>query len=258
LWHRLLLLPSPFRVRRAALCLHPGAPFHFRLGKESSVVKRMSWSATFAVSLAATVLLACLLPASLAQQGRPDPRNEGRAPGACYICGTLDYVWVDGADWFGTLAEDACRKHLGGNRASPEARQSYCNQIKSKVGQVCPQAAGTCDSPNGKYCGDNVPGKGSLYAGTLDNRIYSEPSTNSTVVGSPPAGTRLLYTNTAQVNGQTWYYIDSPGKERKGWMPGSRLSCTRPVAPPPPKRVLDIDSSLEAPGTTVQIAGARG
>ena len=75
----------------------------------------------------------CLLvmsPPSLAQQA--DLRNEGKAPGACYICGTLDYVWVEGADWFGTLAEDACKKYLGSNRASPEARRSYCNKYSPK------------------------------------------------------------------------------------------------------------------------------
>lgn len=98
-----------------------------------------------------------------------------------------------------------------------------------------------------------------LYASTLDGRIYSEPSTTSTVLGSPPSGTRMRYTNTTHVNGQAWYYIQPPGRPA-GWMSGSQLSCTRPVAPPrrgisqPP---LDSGLNKDRPNAA-QAAGGRG
>lgn len=99
---------------------------------------------------------------------------------------------------------------------------------------------------------------GVLYAGTLDGRIYSEPSTTSTALGSPPSGTRLCYTNTTNVNGQDWYYIESPGNPA-GWMSGRQLSNTRPVQPRGPKIIKPLDSALATDSpTAAQAAGGRG
>jgi hypothetical protein len=211
---------------------------------------RLRWlTPALALMLAASALFAGVAPVVSAQQAS----GPG---GGCYICGTLDYVLVEGAYWFGILAEDACPRYLGDQRASPESRRSYYNQVAAR-GKACSTADRVRNSGKGIYCGDNMPGKGTLYAGTVGGRIYSEPSTNSTLVGSPPSGTRLKYTNTTQVNGETWYYIDSPGRA-SGWMPGNQLSCIRPVEPPIPKRIIDPKDAGVFSGRGAQIAGARG
>lgn len=188
----------------------------------------------------------------LAEPTLQDPRGSRKPACGCYVCGTLDFIVFanKAADCAGILAEDTCSGYMGSNDVSPEMRRSFCNQVLSRG---CKAA---CDSPNGKYCGDNTARSGSLYAST-GGRVYSEPSTNSTVVDGPPIGARLRYTNTTQVNGQTWYYVQPPGRP-SGWISGSQLSCTRPEAPPLPKRIQEIDSALVPAGTTVQIAGSRG
>lgn len=102
--------------------------------------------------------------------------------------------------------------------------------------------------------------EGVLYASTLDGRIYSEPSTTSTVLGSPPSGSRLCYTSTTNVNGQTWYYVEPPGRPA-GWMPDRQLSPNRPVNPPIPKIIkpLDPGSGLDSDRpTAAQTSGGRG
>lgn len=215
-------------------------------------MKRVTWlPPAFVLAL---TFLASHVPTSSAQQSLQNrPSDPG---GGCYICGTLDYVLPEGAYWFGILAEDACPRYLADPRTSPETRRSYYNQVAAR-GKSCPTADRVRNSGNGIFCGENVPGKGWLYAGTVGGRIYSEPSTSSTVVGSPPSGTRLLYTETKQVDGQTWYYIKSPGRAN-GWMPGSQLSCTRPVEPPMPKRVISPKDASVFSGRGAQIAGARG
>lgn len=133
---------------------------------------------------------------------------------------------------------------LRNGKESPEDKKQDCRE--------------NSDSPNGKNCCDNMPGNGMLYASTKNGRIYSEPSTNSTLVGSLPSGTRLRYTNKIQVNGQTWYYIESPGPQRQGWMPGNQLSCTRPVEPPSPKIILDPKLMDLYQGTAAHAHAARG
>jgi hypothetical protein len=221
----------------------------------------MKWLApAFALSLAAAALFAGHVPISLAQQGQPDPRNEGKAPGACYICGTLDYVLVPGADWFGTLAEDACKKYLGSDSASPGARRSYCNQAAG-IGKSCPKEAAVCNSPNGKYCGGTLPGKGFIYSsgkGGIDpDPLSSSPIANALI------GDRLMYTQTKTIDGQTWYYVSVPGTPAMGWIRGSDVSCIRPTVPPPPRPTNDDKAGppMEklAPGVSAaQTAGSRG
>jgi hypothetical protein len=216
-------------------------------------VKRMKLLApAFILAVAWPVFFAgYAAPASLAQQG---------PGGGCYICGTLDYVLVEGAYWFGILAEEACPRYLGDQRASPETRRSYYNQVMAR-GKACAASDRVHNSGNGTYCGDKAPEKGSVFAAgtTLPmGRTYSEPSTDASRTGTYPNGTRMVYTQTRQVDGQTWYRVNPPGRPA-GWMPGSEVSCTRPGEPnrslgPP---VLNPDGSTPRP-TAAIVAGARG
>ena len=218
-------------------------------------MKRTKWLAgTFAFGLAALFVATSQTGVSLAQPRLQDPSGSRKPACGCYVCGTLDFVeFADkAADCAGILAEDVCGRYLGANNISPEARRSFCNLMLSKGCRT-----GVCDSPKGKNCGDSTPGRGSLYASTLGGRIYSEPSTNSTVVDSPPNGTRLRYTNTTTVNGETWYYIQAPGRPN-GWMPASQLSCTRPIPPPTPKRTIDPKDASVFSGRAALASGARG
>ena len=209
-------------------------------------MKRLSRSATLALILAASALHVRVASAQATGPG-----------GGCYVCkGILDYVLPEGAYWFGILPADRCPEYLGDRRTSPETRRSYCDMVKAK-GLECTPAASVCDSPNGRYCGDNAAGTGALYANNMSGRMYSEPSTGSDVVGSPPSGTRLRYTDTKQVDGQTWYYIRSPGRAN-GWMPGKELSCARPQEPPPTRIIRDLDSALQPPCCRTTASAARG
>jgi hypothetical protein len=216
-------------------------------------VKRMTWLApAFILAFAAPALFAGYGPhASLAQQG---------PGGGCYICGTLDYVLIDGAYWFGIIAEDACPSYLNDPRSSPQARRSYYNQVVAR-GTACPTAERVRNSGYGTYCGENMPEKGAVFAAgtTLPmGRTYSEPSTDAGITGTYPNGTRMVYTQTKQVNGQTWYRVAPPGRPA-GWMPGSEVSCTRPGEPYQrgPGPVLHDDGSTPRP-TAATVAGARG
>ncbi len=219
-------------------------------------MKRMRWSApTFALALAASAILFGHVPAASAQQG-PSPRNEGNAPGGCYICGTLDYVFVEGAWWFGTVAEDACEKNLGDGRTTPGMRRNYCEKIEAK-GRTCPRAAGTCNSRNGKYCGSNVPGKGFVYGDAYGGGVHSDPSSNSPVLVTIPRGQRLLHTGTMRTaDGQTWYHVEYP---TGGWVPGRDVSCTRPYVPLPSPIPPGTGTYPSMPtAASAPTAGARG
>jgi hypothetical protein len=209
------------------------------------------------LALAVPALFGSQVPASSAQQ---NTRSE--PGGGCYICGTLEYVLVEGAYWFGILAQDACPRYLGDRRASAETRRSYCNQLRFRTGQVCQQSASVCDSPNGRYCGDTMPEKGPLFASGRTSpaaKYYSDASTGSAVIGNFPNGTRLHYNETRVIDGQRWYHITPPGRPA-GWMPGSDVSCTRPGEPNPSlgrPPVLNPDGTTPRP-TAAQVAGARG
>jgi len=99
---------------------------------------------------------------------------------------------------------------------------------------------------------------GFVYAGTLDGRTRSEPSSNSSVVDSPPSGTRLRYTRTQQVNGQTWYYIEPSGRP-PGWFSGEQASCTRPTNAPLPRIVIPPDEGMKRfNGRAAHAHAARG
>jgi hypothetical protein len=219
-------------------------------------VKRMNWLApAFTLILAASVLFSGYVPASSAQPRGQDPKGSRKDECGCYICGKLDPLqYADAAaDCAGIVQENKCRQSLGSDQVSPEVRRSFCEQVKAKGCQTS-----MCDSPNGTYCGDNMPGKGTLYVGTKAARVYSEPSTNATLIDSPPSGTRLRYTNSTQINGQTWYYIEPPGRP-KGWIPGSQLSCTRPVEPPLPRIVIPNEPNFgPSPSTPAHAHAFRG
>ena len=207
-------------------------------------MKRMkSLPPAFILLLAAAMLCAGSFSASSAQPRGQDPKGSRKEECGCYVCGKLEAVeYADkAADCAGIVQENRCRQSLGSDQVSPEIRKSFCEQVKAKGCQTS-----MCDSPHGTYCGDNLPGKGILFART-GGGIYSEPSTSSTVVDSPPLGFRLRYTNTTQVNGQTWYYIEVSGRA-PGWISGSQVSCTRPVNPPLPKITIPIDSKPQIGG----------
>jgi len=103
-------------------------------------------------------------------------------------------------------------------------------------------------------CGSNMPERGTIYAGTLDGRIRSEPSSNSRVMDSPPSGARMQYLRTRQVDGQTWYYVRA--RTLEGWFSGSQMSCTRPQSPPG-RRVIPLDASIYF-GTAAIASAGRG
>ncbi len=205
-------------------------------------------------------------------------------PCGCYTCywqlvPTL-YVYFPNApkNCYGIISADACSIEMA---KLPDKGKDFCQKIKKEIGitsfKNCPEFAAACgpfeekppeekkpecrknsDSPNGKNCCDNMPERGSLYVGTKYGRTYSEPSTNSIVVDSLPSGNRVRYTNTAQVNGQTWYYIEPSGRE-KGWMSGDQLSCTRPAEPPRPRIIIPFEEGMKLfQGTAAHAHAARG
>ncbi len=135
-----------------------------------------------------------------------------------------------------------------------------------KIPPACPEKflSPKGRSPDKGNCCDSMPEKGGLFVmgKTLPaGKYYTEPSTGSTVVGTQPNGTRVVYNQTRRINGQTWYYVHPPGRPA-GWMPGSELRCLRPGTPMPMPDyfrgpLLYPDGSSPRP-TAAQVAGARG
>jgi hypothetical protein len=220
-------------------------------------VKRMKWLApAFALALAAPSLSVSQIPALLAHPGRQDPSGSRKPACGCYVCGKLEAVEFanKAKDCAGILAEDACGKYLGSDGVSPETRRSFSDQVKSKG---CRTAAG--DSPNGKYCGNNMPGKGFVYGNADGGRVYDEPSSSSPTSGTIPKGSRLLYTKTMRTaDGQTWYYTGLPGTTKMGWVPGSDVSCARPYVPLPPRPNRNPPPRSSPNISAAQTAGSRG
>ena len=84
------------------------------------------------------------------------------------------------------------------------------------------------------YCGGG-PDTGGVFAQSTTSAsvtIYSEPSPNSPHLVSAPNGTRLIYRQTKQIGGQTWFYVTPPGKPA-GWVIDKDLACHRPGEPVP-------------------------
>lgn len=119
-------------------------------------------------------------------------------------------------------------------------------------------------SPAKGNCCDKVPEKGGLFAaGTTAPVaiIYSETSTDSRKLGTQANGTRVVYSQTSRVNGETWYFVRPPGRPA-GWIQGSDLMCLRPGTPTPIPEYFEgpfvnPDGSTPRP-TAAQVAGARG
>lgn len=121
-------------------------------GKESSAVKRMKWLAPgFALALAWWSLFASHVPALLAQQEQQRREGTEDIPGGCFICGNrpgMHTAMFEGADWFGTLAWDACpiKKYSENN---PEKLKGVCRKIKEELKftsfkDSCPSLAPYC------------------------------------------------------------------------------------------------------------------
>lgn len=173
-----------------------------------------------------------------------------------YLICCNEPVYNAGEEGVGTDHSKDCRDYVR-NRASAETRRSMCNQINSR-GQVCPDAAGACNSPNGKYCGDNMPDKGFVYGTAPGGRVHSEPSSNSPTSANVPVGIRLLYAKSTKTpDGQTWYYVRLPGAS-EGWVPGSNVACTRPTPPPTPRPSKFFPTTIPLSGTSAAQAGSRG
>lgn len=117
----------------------------------------------------------------------------------------------------------------------------------------CPEVAEQCGPDN---CKSDPADSGFVYVGG-PGPIRTQPSTNGTVVGQPPVGGRLVYTQVTQSGGQTWYYVHPPGGV-PGWFSGENVSCSRP-RPTPPTRPLPLPpgfglANTSSPGPTA----ARG
>jgi hypothetical protein len=225
-------------------------------------VKKIKWLAPiFALLFVASTPVAGPVPASNGQPRGQDPKGSRKDECGCYVCGKLEIVeYADkAADCAGIVQENKCGKSLGSDQVIPEVRRAFCEQVKAKGCQTT-----MCDSPNGKYCGDNMPDKGSVFAAGSSapvGRYYSEPSNGSQVISVFPNGTRLVYNQTKVIDGQRWYYINPPGRSA-GWIPGSEVSCTRPGEPiykplTPAERDLFERIGRSRP-TAAQVAGGRG
>jgi hypothetical protein len=84
----------------------------------------------------------------------------------------------------------------------------------------------------GGGAGSSFGDRGFTYGG---GDVHSGPSSDSPVVGDLPNGSRVLYTDTTIVDGDTWYRVNQPGGG-SGWIPESQTYPTRPqnLPPPPP------------------------
>jgi hypothetical protein len=102
--------------------------------------------------------------------------------------------------------------------------------------------------------------KGFVYINPVTDRaiLYKEPSASSPIIGNPPIGSRLLFTDTVQKNGARWHLIAPPGAP-PGWIRSSDVSCTRPPPLPPgkPLKLEDIGLGRAHP-TTAMTTSARG
>lgn len=174
--------------------------------------------------------------------------------------------WVSLADALAGLPAEvsaALRSEVEKQAAAGKGRSVACvlDDKKPPEGKKWPCREGYL-SPKGRSpdkencCDDKMPEKGTLFTmGT--NRpgalIYSEPSTDSRIVGNQPNGMRVVYTQTRRINGQLWYYVHATGP-MVGWIRGSELVCLRPGTPIPPVYYENIFFK----GTAALTVGARG
>lgn len=93
--------------------------------------------------------------------------------------------------------------------------------------------------------------------GRITGKIQRQPGSDSPVLSSPPNGTRLVYREVRQSGGQTWYYVQIPGREA-GWISGSDTACVRPPAAVIVPRIRPVDPGLTSERPTASQGGARG
>ena len=175
--------------------------------------------------------------------------TPGRASWAC-PAGTTEADQPYFAVYEGPLFEDAFR----------ELRRAPDGSLKSNGERTVSVGESTCTTTYALTlygCGSHMPEHGMIYARTLGGRIHSEPSSNSSVIGSPPSGTRMRYTSIRQVDGQSWYYVRPAGRP-EGWFSGNQVSCG-PLQPTPPTlRVLPIEEMEKYEGTPGLSSAGRG
>lgn len=211
------------------------------------------------------ITAAVLLMIGFAYQTAHAQITGREAPCGCY-CGYPNYESFNETPCTGRLQEDACED--GMKALPPEKFQSICRRMQAKLkskadtnpckklyAKICPAA---CEDVS-CYCGYG-PDKGFAYTpGTANAR--SGPSTSATAVATLPSGGRFLYRSTTRTpDGETWFEVVPPGLNGgTAWVPGTELSCRRPVPPPvtKPSRVVDTGIGV-AKTSSAQTAGSRG
>lgn len=107
-----------------------------------------------------------------------------------------------------------------------------------------------------RKCG---PAPGFVYLSPAGgpSALYAAASTASLVVGHPPVGARVVYTQVnEQNNNDVWYHIQSPNLG-DGWVPAVDVSCTRSWNNW--ERPLHVDPNYHiVPGTLAYTAAGRG
>lgn len=136
------------------------------------------------LAIVCAVAMAGLFGPSLQpSSGQEQQRRKGteRAPGGCFICGNMPGMHTaifEGADWFGTVAWDACpvKKY---SEDHPNELKALCQKIKAefiKEGfkftsfkESCPSLAPYCEPPkenSQEYSGEGQPGRAGATAST--------------------------------------------------------------------------------------------
>lgn len=108
-------------------------------------------------TLTLTIVCAVFMAVQFSAGSEPSSGQERRkgtekAPGGCFICGNIPgmhTVLFEDADWFGTLAEDACPiKKYGEN--NPDKLKALCQSVKTRFNltsfKSCPSLAPFCES----------------------------------------------------------------------------------------------------------------
>jgi hypothetical protein len=190
----------------------------------------------------------------------------GREPPCGCYCAYPNYESFDETPCTSRLREDACED--GMKALPPEKFQSICRRMQAKLkskadtnpckklyAKICPAA---CDDVS-CYCGYG-PDKGFTYTPrTAYGR--SGPSKTAPTVATLSSGGRFLYRSTTRAaDGETWFEIAPPGMSGgTAWVPGSELSCRRPVPPPVQRPSKVVDSGVGvARSASAQTAGSRG
>lgn len=194
-----------------------------------------------------------------------DGQITGREPACGCYCSYPNYESFDITPCTSRLREEACED--GMKQMPAEQFQSVCKRMHAKLrdksdqypckklfNQIC---GAPCDDVS-CYCGYS-PDKGFAYTpGTASGR--SGPSKDAPKVSTLAGGGRFLYKSTRTVGSETWFEIVPPGMNGgTAWVPGSELSCKRPVPPPVPKPTKVVDNGTDvAKCSAAQTAGSRG